>query len=131
MTLREIATAYNDLINEKRYDEVADLWADDGRLCAPQGWVFEGKDAVNGFYSGFKDWNIPPMCEISYYEDKEANRCTLELGTKMTRDAEGNWQTDSSAEYSWASLDLFIVNDEGKVKEMIAYIAPPNRWIQD
>ncbi len=131
MTPREIATAYVDLINEKRYDEVAEMWAGDGELRSPQGWVFKGKEAANSFYSGFKDWDIPPMCEVSYYEDTKANRCTLELATRMTRDAEGHWQSDPDAEFSWASLDLFIVNDEWKVQSMIAYVAPPSRWLQD
>ena len=130
MTLREIADAYVELINSKRYDEVGELWAEDGVLYAPQGWVFEGKEAVSGFYSSFKGQNIPPMREVSYAEDKVANVCTLELATKMTRDDEGKWQTDRSADFSLASLDLFIVNEDGKVQKMIAYIAPPNRWLQ-
>ena len=129
MTPREIAEAYVELINSGRYDEVGEMWAEDGILYAPQGWVFEGKEAVKGFYSSFKDMNIPPMCEVSYSEDKEANTFTLELATRMTRDGEGKWQTDPSAEFSWASLDLFTINEEGKVQKMIAYIAPPNRWL--
>ena len=130
MTLREIADAYVELINAKRYDEVGELWAEDGVLYAPQGYVFEGKTAVSGFYSGFKDWNIPPMQEVSYAEDKAANACTLELATRMTRDSEGNWQTDLTADFSLASLDLFTVNADGKVQKMIAYVAPPNRWLE-
>lgn len=130
MTLREIATAYVDLINDKRFDEVGELWADDGVLYAPQGLVFEGKSAVSGFYSGFKDWNIPPMREVSYSEDQNKNACSLELATRMTKDEEGVWQSDPAADFSLASLDLFWVNDDGKVQKMIAYIAPPNRWLQ-
>ncbi len=129
MTLREIANAYVELINAKRYDEVGEMWAEDGVLYAPQGYVFEGKTAVSGFYSSFKGQNIPPMREVSYAEDIAANVCTLELATRMTRDDEGKWQSDPAADFSLASLDLFTANADGKVQKMIAYIAPPNRWL--
>ena len=129
MTPRAIASAYVELINAQRYDEVGELWAEDGVLYAPQGWVFEGREAVSGFYSSFRGQNIPPMREVSYAEDNAANTFTLELATRMTRDEQGKWQTDPDADFSLASLDLFTVNADGKVQKMIAYIAPPNRWL--
>ncbi|MCY3751707.1 MAG: hypothetical protein OXG54_09955 [Gammaproteobacteria bacterium] len=70
MTPREIAERYVELLNSGRFDEVGELWADDG----------------------------------------------------------GSLKTDPEP-FSPASVDLFKVNADGKVQKMIAYIAPPNKWL--
>ena len=49
MTPREIAERYVELLNSGRFNEVGELWADDGVLFNGFGQVLEGKPAVKAF----------------------------------------------------------------------------------
>ncbi len=127
MTPREIIERYVELLNSGRFDEVGELWAADGVLFNGFGQVLEGKPAVKAFYAAFKDEIFPQVRIVSFMEDNATNVCAVELETRIVHDEDGNLKTDPEP-FSPASLDLFIVNADGKVQKMIAYIAPPNKW---
>ena len=128
MTPREIAERYVELLNSGRFNEVGELWADDGVLFNGFGQVLEGKPAVKAFYAAFRDVNFPRVQIVSFMEDSAANVCAVELETRIIHDDGGSLKTDPGP-FSPASVDLFKVNADGKVQKMIAYIAPPNKWL--
>ena len=83
MTPREIAERYVELLNSGRFNEVGELWADDGVLFNGFGQVLEGKPAVKAFYAAFRDVNFPRVQIVSFMEDSAANVCAVELVIRL------------------------------------------------
>ena len=128
MTPTEIAETYVELLNARQFDQVSELWADDGVLFNGFGQVLEGKPAVRAFYAAFSDGIFPQVRIASLMQDRAAGICAAELETRMVHEADGSLKAEPEP-FSPASLDLFTVNADGKVQKMIAYIAPPNKWL--
>ncbi len=128
MSAREIAARYVELFNSKQFDQVGELWAGDGVAYNGFGQVLEGKSAIKSFYSAFYGQDIPPIRARSFMEDKEKNVCAVEIEMQLVQDDEGNWTRGPEGSFAPASLDQFYLDDQGKVKKMIAYMAPPGRW---
>ena len=128
MTPRAIVERYVELLNARRFDEVGDLWAEDGAVFNGFGQVLEGKAAVSAFYSAFKDASFPKVRSTSFMVDEAARVCAVEIEIQMTHNEDGTRISDPEP-FTRASLDLFAINADGKVQKMIAYIAPPNKWL--
>ena len=128
MTAREIATRYIDLFNAREFDQIGKLWAEDGVVYNGFGKCLRGKSAISAFYSAFNDQEIPPIRAKSFMHDKKANVCAVEIEMQMIKDDDESWIPGSGGSYAAASLDQFYLDENGKVKKMIAYMAPASRW---
>jgi len=127
----DIASEYVRLIEAHRYDEVGELWADDAVFYSPRGVVIRGKAAIKAFYAKFLP-TITPINRIARLAwDAQQNVCTMELETRMTRGADGEWKPDAQGAFQAAAVDRFTVSKAGKVQHMIVYLPPNDRWAAD
>lgn len=126
----DVAREYIKLTDEKRYDEVGDLWAPDAVFYNPRGDIIRGQPAIKEFYSKFLS-SITPVNRIaSLAWDPEANVCVMEIETRVVRGPDGKWTPDPNGEWVRGAIDRFIINDAGKVQEMRVFIAPDKAWLE-
>lgn len=119
-----VAREYLRLTEIQHYDRIGDLWADDAVFYAPNGQTIRGRHAIGAFYSAFLK-KITPVNRIgSLTFDPRANRCALEIETRVVRGPAGEWVPDPKGEFVGTVIDLFTVNRKGKITRMKVYLAP-------
>ena len=126
----DVAREYIRLTDEKQYDQVGELWADDAVFYSPMGVIIRGKPAIKEFYSRFLR-TITPVNRISSLTfDPTTNVCVMELETRVAKDASGEWRPNAAGEFQRTAVDLFTINASGKVQQMRVYLAPADRWLK-
>ncbi|HQQ63544.1 MAG TPA: nuclear transport factor 2 family protein [Pseudomonadales bacterium] len=105
---RAAALAYVECINTKNLERLLALFADNGRLVHPYG-LFEGKDKLAEFYGG-----LVMLADTQL----SVGRVAAE-GKVATAEVTGvSPQAPDKPQYA---IDLFEVNDAGKIVELAIY----------
>lgn len=125
----DVAREYIRLTDEKRYDEVGELWAEDAIFYNPRGEVIRGKAAIKQFYSAFLRKITPVNRIASLTLDPKINTCVMELETRVVRGPDGHWTPDARGDFVPTAIDRFVVNKAGKVQQMRVYLAPDKAWL--
>ncbi|WP_165818263.1 nuclear transport factor 2 family protein [Frankia canadensis] len=111
---RAAVDRYLHLINERRYDEIASIFAPDGLFLAPIGEEFRGREAIHGFYSaGLRV--IAPAKVWASSAVAEGNVCVIEISAQLPGEEAGRTHT---------VVDHFTVDDAGLVTRMAVYLRP-------
>jgi ketosteroid isomerase-like protein len=137
MNAFDVANKYAELIRLGRYDEIGELWADDAVFYSPHGHVISGKSAIKAFYPRYLSTITPIIRAARPVMNASGDSCVVELEVRMRSDpsqtdpANGPWKTDEDAPFVRAAMDRFTLNSDGKIQEMIVYLAPPSRWVND
>lgn len=127
----DVARTYIRLTEEKRYDEVGELWAPDAVFYTPRGDVIRGKPAIKEFYSTFLRKITPVNRIASLALDPKANVCVMELETRVVRGSDGKWVPDARGDFVPTAIDRFVVNNSGKVQKMRVYLPPDKAWLEN
>ena len=131
MPVCDVAHHYVEYIQERRYDAVGDLWAEDAVFHTPAGTILHGQAAIRAFYARFLKTITPELQAASFVADETSRVCVMELKTRMSRDAQGRWTTDSKAPYSLSAIDRMTIAPDGRIQAMTVYLAPDNRWTEE
>lgn len=127
----EVARKYIRLTDQKRYDEVGELWAPDAVFFNPRGEIIRGKPAIKLFYSTFLRKITPVNRIASLAWDPKGNVCVMELETRVVRGPDGKWMPDARGEFVPSAIDRFVVNNRGKVQQMRVYLPPDKAWLEN
>ena len=124
----DVAAHYVQVIQEGRYGEVGNLFADNAIFYNPQGRILRGRPAITAFYTSFLSAATPIVRAARFAEDRARGVCVMELETRMRRDELGRWSNAADGDYSLSAIDRMTVNPAGKIEHMVVYLAPPGRW---
>jgi hypothetical protein len=103
---------YLELINAKRYADIASIFAADAQFLAPTGEVVVGREAICDFYSAGLE-RIAPSRVWASSQVTEGNRSVIEISAQLPDELEPR-----------TVVDHFTVNDEGEVIRMAVYLRP-------
>lgn len=131
MSVCDVARRYVQLIQEGRYDEIGALWAEDAVFHTPHGTVLRGRETIGAFYARFLRSITPDVRAARFAADEAQRVCVLELETRMRRRGSGDWVTDPQAAFALSAIDRMTIDGEGRIKHMIVYLAPENRWMEE
>lgn len=126
----DVAREYIRLTDEKQYDQVGELWADDAVFYNPAGEVIRGKPAIKQFYSRFLRQITPINRIASLAFDPQAGVCVMELETRVIMGPDGKWVPNASGDFVPTAIDRFVVNKDGKVQQMRVYLPNPKAWLE-
>jgi hypothetical protein len=106
------AQEYLRLMNERRLEQIASLYADDAEFLGPAGTI-RGKVAIDKFYTSVSRELLEPRLPIEPSAIAAVgNQCLLAFNTKV------------NGRYEPCAVEQFTVNDAGKVVQMIVYKRP-------
>ena len=131
MTGCDVPQRYVALIQAGRYDELAQLFAEDAEFMNPLGDVLRGRNVIGAFYSAFLSDVRPMVRGVRHVWNEKARVCVFELESRMRRQDDGKWINDPDAEYSLSAIDRMEINDAGLIQQMTVYTAPANRWLEN
>ena len=111
----EVARRYVELINAGDYLGAAALFADDATFLEPMRPSHRGRVQIDEFYAKVIGKMRPEIVAVSYLgNDRE---CMVALANRIPIGGEQR--------YALASVDHFILRDDGKIDSMVAYARPP------
>lgn len=109
-----LAASYVGLINVGDYFGAAALFADDATFLEPIRPLLKGRAQIDEFYSKTIGAMKPNVIAVAYTGgDRE---CMVALANRT--------QLDGKTRYHLASVDHFILRDDGKVDSMVAFARP-------
>ena len=108
-----VAQGYIDLVNARRYDEIAVMFADDGVSLPPSQQVVQGRAALDAFYPQIVQTG-PKLIAVGY--TSAGNDCFVEIAAE--EDVAGERR------YVLVAVNHFTVNDQGMATRMITYARP-------
>lgn len=103
---------YLDLINSKRYGDIASIFAPDAQFLAPTGDVIVGREAISAFYTAGLE-KIAPTRVWASSQVTEGNCSVIEISAQLPDELEHR-----------TVVDHFTVNDQGEVIRMAVYLRP-------
>jgi SnoaL-like domain len=109
-----LAKRYVDLVNAGKYAEVAALYADDATFLEPMRPTLHGRTEIDEFYTKRIGGMAPTVRAVKYFGDD--SECMVELALLTEIGGRKRWVL--------VSMDHFILNAEGKVKNMTAFARP-------
>ncbi len=109
----KIAQGYIDLVNARRYDEIASMFADDGVSLPPSQQVVQGRSALDEFYPQIARVG-PRLIAVGY--TSAGNDCFVEIAAEE--------DVDGVRRYVLVAVNHFTVNDDGLATRMITYARP-------
>lgn len=112
---RRAAEAYVRTINEGRYSEVGELFADDGNWLGFNGEPQKGRRAISAFYTRFLSERKPTIRVASFVS--EGDMCAIELEVK----------NPEMGEFRPGPLDHITVNAQGEITRLAVYAAPKRK----
>ncbi len=105
---------YIELINARRYDEIADIFAEDAEFLAPTGRTLRGRESIRAFYgAGLR--KISPEKVWIHSSVTEDDRCVIEIAARLPGDPE---------DARHIVVDHFTVDEAGLVTRMAVYLRP-------
>ncbi len=108
-----VARLYIELVNQRRYDEIAKLFADDGLSLPPSRQVVQGRAALDAFYPQIAQ--VGPKLIAVGYTGTEAD-CFVEIAAEE--------DVDGMRRYVLVAVNHFTVNEAGLATRMITYARP-------
>ena len=110
----QLAAHYVGLINAGDYLGAAALFADDATFLEPMRPSLKGRAQIDEFYTKTIGAMKPNVVAVAYTGgDRE---CMVALANRV--------QLDGKTRYHLASVDHFILRDDGKVDSMVAFARP-------
>jgi hypothetical protein len=103
---------YVKLINDRKYDLVGSLFADNAVYMGPDGKTRHGSEKIGAFYSGFLPKLKPQLRASKFFE--QGDECMMELENKSSR----------TGEFTPTAVDHFTVDSTGKISSFIVYLRP-------
>jgi hypothetical protein len=109
-----LAAHYVALINAGDYLGAAALFADDATFLEPMRPSLKGREQIDGFYTKTIGAMKPHVIALAYTGgDRE---CMVALANRV--------ELGGKPRYVLASVDHFILRDDGKVDSMVAFARP-------
>jgi len=109
-----LAARYVALINAGDYRGAASLFADDATFLEPMRPSLKGRAQIDEFYTKVIGGMKPQVIAVAYTGgDRE---CMVALANRT--------ELDGKARYHLASVDHFILREDGKVDSMVAFARP-------
>jgi hypothetical protein len=110
----QVAARYVELINSGDYLGAAALYHDDATFLEPMRPSLKGREQIDGFYTKTIGPMKPHVIAVAYTgNDRE---CMVALANRMMH--------EGKARYHLASVDHFILRDDGKIDSMVAFARP-------
>jgi hypothetical protein len=110
----QLAARYVELINGGDYTGAAALYADDATFLEPMRPSLKGRAQIEEFYTKTIGGMKPHVIAVAYTgNDRE---CMVALANRFM---EGG-----KPRYALASVDHFILRDDGKIDSMVAFARP-------
>mgnify|MGYP001552621034 CR=1 FL=1 len=109
-----VAARYVDLINGGDYLGAAHLYADDATFLEPMRPSLKGRAQIDEFYTKYIGGMKPHVIAVAYTGDDR--ECMVALANRH--------MIDGKARYALASVDHFILREDGKVDSMVAFARP-------
>jgi hypothetical protein len=109
----KIARNYIRLVNERRYDAISSLFADDGLSLPPSRQVVQGRAALDAFYPEIAQVG-PKLIAVGYTSTD--SDCFVEIAAEE--------EVDGERRYVLVAVNHFTVNRQGLATRMITYARP-------
>jgi hypothetical protein len=109
----KVAQGYIDLVNARRYGEIAAMFADDGVSLPPSQQVVQGRAALDAFYPQIAQQG-PTLIAVGY--TCAGNDCFVEIAAE--EDVAGERR------FVLVAVNHFTVNEQGLATRMITYARP-------
>lgn len=101
------------LTNERRQDQLAQLFADDAEFHAPNGEILHGRPAVAAFFGGLQREYLEPKLPMKPTAIAvDGNQCLLAFQSKL------------DGVHVHCAVDQFTVDERGKISRFIVYVRP-------
>jgi hypothetical protein len=110
----QLAARYVGLINAGDYLGAAALFHDDATFLEPMRPSLKGRAQIDEFYTKVIGGMKPHVIAVAYTGDDR--ECMVALANRT--------QLDGKERYHLASVDHFILRDDGKVDSMVAFARP-------
>jgi hypothetical protein len=110
----QLAARYVELINDGDYLGAAALFHDDATFLEPIRPSLKGRAQIDEFYTKFIGGMKPHVIAVAYAGDD--HQCMVALANRFMQ--------DGKAHYALASVDHFILREDGKVDSMVAFARP-------
>lgn len=112
-----LAERYVELINAGSYLGAAALFADDATFLEPMRPSLKGREEIDRFYTQTIGQMKPQIIAVAYTGgDRE---CMVALANRI--------EVAGKQRYMLASVDHFILREDGKVDSMVAFARPPRK----
>ena len=110
----QLAARYVELINGGDYLGAAALYADDASFLEPMRPSLKGRAQIDEFYTKTIGGMKPHVIAVAYTGgDRE---CMVALANRFV--------ADGKTRYALASVDHFILREDGKIDSMVAFARP-------
>ena len=110
----QLAARYVELINGGDYLGAAALFHDDATFLEPIRPSLKGRAQIDEFYSKMIGAMKPHVIAVAYTGDD--HQCMVALANRF--------EVDGKPRYALASVDHFILREDGKVDSMVAFTRP-------
>lgn len=110
----QLAAHYVALINAGDYVGAAALFADDATFLEPMRPSLKGRAQIDEFYTKTIGAMKPNVVAVAYTGGER--ECMVALANRT--------QLDGKTRYHLASVDHFILRDDGKIDSMVAFARP-------
>jgi hypothetical protein len=109
-----LAAHYVELINGGDYLGAAHLYHDDATFLEPMRPSLKGRAQIDDFYTRYIGGMKPQIIAVAYTGDD--HQCMVALANRV--------ELDGKPRYMLASVDHFILREDGKVDSMVAFARP-------
>lgn len=109
-----LAARYVELINAGDYLGAAALFHDDATFLEPMRPSLKGRAQIDEFYTKTIGGMKPHVIAVAYAGDDR--QCMVALANRF--------EADGKARYALASVDHFVLREDGKVDSMVAFARP-------
>ena len=108
-----LVNEYVRITNAAKFDEMAELFADDAVYLGPDGIVREGKQAIGAYYAAMDPELTAPLVPVR------------PTAIAITGDqALYAFDVKRGGEYVPCAVDQFTVDEDGKIAKFIVYLRP-------
>jgi hypothetical protein len=115
------------VIQRGKLQDVGNLFSDDAVFYSK--WANSArKGAIGAFYSAFLSASTPTVRTVRFADDFIRRIYLMGLEIHMQQDDHGLWTNSVDGEYSLGAIDWLTVNADGRISDMIVYLAPRVLW---
>jgi SnoaL-like domain len=114
----QLAARYVELVNGGDYLGAAALYAADATFLEPMRPSLKGREQIEIFYTRTIGPMKPHVIAVAYTGDDR--ECMVALANRV--------EIDGKPRYALASVDHFILRDDGKIDSMVAFARPRGSW---
>lgn len=119
-----VGRKYIELVGQREWEAVANLFAPNAVVYAPTGKVYRGAEEIRRFYTVEASQLGANLVVRPQGFVGSKTECYFEIWARSKKDAEGVYVLDPNGEFVRNAIDHFTLDDQGRVLEMVAHSAP-------